>query len=108
MKSDISYCRIVRKFIRDRYKFYVQIVFKGTSPLKIDKETGEIKRKIGTGDVGIDIGTSTIAYCTEDELKILELADKVRDTSKEKRRLLRAIDRSKKATNPNNFNNEYK
>lgn len=103
IKNDISYCRIVRKFIRGKYKFYVQIIFKGTPPLKTDKNTGEIKRKIGTGDVGIDIGTSTVAYCSENTLKILELADKVRNTSAEKRRILRKMDRSKRATNPNNF-----
>nr|WP_317280341.1 transposase [uncultured Fusobacterium sp.] len=103
IKNDISYCRIVRKFIRGKYKFYVQIIFKGTPLLKTDKNTGEIKRKIGTGDVGIDIGTSTVAYCSEKTLKILELADKVRNTSAEKRRILRKMDRSKRATNPNNF-----
>ena len=106
MKSDIAYCRIVRKFIRGRYKFYVQIVFKGVPPVKINSETGEFKRTIGDGDVGIDIGISTIAYCSKDELKILELANKVRDTSKQKRVLLRAMDRSKRATNTNNFNKD--
>lgn len=103
IKNDISYCKILRKFIRGKYKFYVQIVFKGTPPIKIDKNTGEIKRKIGKGDVGIDIGTSTVAYCSENTLKILELADKVRDMSAEKRRILRKMDRSKRMTNPNNF-----
>lgn len=106
MKSDIAYCRIVRKFIRGRYKFYVQIVFKGVPPVKINSETGEFKRTIGNGDVGIDIGTSTIAYCSKDELKILELANKVRDTSKQKRVILRAMDRSKRAINTNNFNKD--
>ena len=89
LENKICYCRIVRKFIFSRYKFYLQIVFKGTPPIKIDKNTGEIKRKIGHGDVGIDIGTSTIAYCSENNLKILELADKVRDMSAEKNRILR-------------------
>ncbi|WP_291256223.1 transposase [Fusobacterium sp.] len=103
IRNDISYCRIVRKFIRGKYKFYVQIIFKGTPPLKIDKNTGEIKRKIGKGDVGIDIGTSTIAYCSENKLKILELADKIRDISAKKCRILRKMDRSKRMTNPNNF-----
>ncbi len=104
LENKICYCRIVRKFIRSRYKFYLQIVFKGTPPIKIDKNTGEIKRKIGHGDVGIDIGTSTIAYCSENNLKILELADKVRDMSAEKNRILRKMDRSKRQTNKDNYN----
>lgn len=102
-KSKISYCRIKRKFIRNKYKFYLQLVFKGTPPVKIDKNTGEVKRKIGKGDVGIDIGVSTVAYCSENTLKILELADRIRNTSAEKRRILRKMDRSRLKTNPNLF-----
>ena len=103
LKSKISYCRIKRKFIRNKYKFYLQLVFKGTPPVKIDKNTGEVKRKIGKGDVGIDIGVSTVAYCSENTLKILELADRIRNTSAEKRRILRKMDRSRVKTNPNLF-----
>ena len=106
LKSEIAYCRLIRKFVRKKYKYYVQIVFKGTPPIKVDNETGEVKRYIGEGDVGIDIGTSTIAYSSATEVKILELADKVQDIEDEKRRLLRKMDRSRRATNPDNYNED--
>lgn len=106
LKSEIAYCKIVRKFVRNKYKYYVQIVFKGTPPVKVDNETGEVKHCIGEGDVGIDIGTSTIAYSSATDVKILELADKVQDIEDEKRRLLRKMDRSLRATNPNNYNED--
>lgn len=106
LKSEIAYCQIVRKLIRGKYKYYVQIVFKGTPPIKIDNETGEVKHYIGEGDVGIDIGTSTIAYSSSTDVKILELADKVQDIEDEKRRLLRKMDRSRRATNPDNYNED--
>ena len=106
LKSEIAYCRITRKFIRNKYKYYVQIVFRGTPPLKIDNETGEVKHYIGVGDVGIDIGTSTIAYSSATDVKIIELADKVQDIEDEKRRLLRKMDRSRRATNPDNYNED--
>ena len=54
IQNEIAYCRIVRKYVRNKYKFYLQIVFKGIVPTKIDKETGEIKRQLGSGDVGLD------------------------------------------------------
>lgn len=73
-------------------------------PVKVDTETGKIKRTIGCGDVGIDIGTSTIAISSESDVKILELADKVQNIENEKRRLLRKLDRSRRATNPDNYN----
>src|SRR5699024_10143540 len=43
LQCDICYCRIVRKYIRNKYKYYVQIVFKGNPPIKVDMETGKIK-----------------------------------------------------------------
>ena len=106
LKLEIAYCRIIRKFVRKKYKYYVQIVFKGTPPIKVDNETGEVKHYIGEGDVGIDIGTSTIAYSSSTDVKILELADKVQSIEDEKRRLLRKMDRSRRATNPDNYNED--
>lgn len=106
LKSEITYCRIVRKFVRKKYKYYVQIVFKGTPPIKVDNEIGEVKHCIGEGDVGIDIGTSIIAYSSATDVKILELADKVQNIENQKRRLLRRMDRSRRATNPDNYNED--
>lgn len=106
LKSEITYCCLIRKFVRKKYKYYVQIVFKGTPPVKIDNETGEVKHCIGEGDVGIDIGTSTIAYSSTTDVKILELANRVQNIENEKRRLLRKMDRSLRATNLNNYNED--
>lgn len=106
LKSEIAYCRIIRKFVRKKYKYYVQIIFKGTPPIKVDNETGEVKHYIGEGDVGIDIGTSTIAYSSSTDVKILELANKVQNIENQKRRLLRKMDRSQRATNPDNYNKD--
>lgn len=103
LQCPISYCRIVRKIIKHKYHYYVQIVFKGTPPIKINTETGEIKHRIGIGDVGLDIGTSSIAIASEHDVKILELADKVQNIENEKRRLLRKMDRSRRSMNPNNY-----
>lgn len=106
LESDIVYCRIIRKYVRNKYKYYVQIIFKGDPPVKINKETGEIKHHIGQGDVGIDIGTSTIAYSSATDVKILELADKVQNIEDQKRKLLRKMDRSRRAINPDNYNED--
>lgn len=74
--------------------------------MKINKETGEIKHPIGQGDVGIDIGTSTIAYSSSTDVKILELADRVQNIENQKRRLLRKMDRSQRIMNPNNYHED--
>lgn len=106
MQSEISYCRIIRKFVHNKYKFYLQVVFKGTPPIKFNKETGEIKHSLGNGDVGLDIGASTIAISSQTDVKLLILADKVQNIEDEKRRLLRKMDRSRRSINPENYNKD--
>lgn len=106
LENEIAYCRIVRKFVRNKYKFYLQIVFKGITPMKINKQTGEVKHVLGNGNVGIDIGTQTIAYSSKTNVKIYELADRVTNIEKQKRILLRKLDRSRRACNPNNYNED--
>lgn len=106
LQSEIAFCKIIRRYVRNKNKYYVQIVFKGIPPLKVDIETGEIKHYIGKGNVGIDIGTSTIAVASENDLKIYELADRVENIEKAKLRLLRKMDRSLRSMNPDNYNED--
>ena len=97
IQYDICYCRIIRKYIKNKYKYYVQIVLKGNPPIKI-------KHYMGTGDVGLDIGTSTIAISSQSDVKILEIADRIQNIENQKQKLLRKMDRSRRATNIDNYN----
>lgn len=106
LQYDICYCRIVRKYVKNKYKYYTQIIFKGTPPVKVDTETGEIKHYISNGDVGLDIGTRTIAISSQSDVKILELADKIQNIENQRQKLLRKMDRSRRSTNPQNYNED--
>ena len=106
MQSKICYNRIIRKYVRNKYKFYVQVIFKGNPPAKVDIVTGEVKHCIGSGDVGLDIGTRIIAISSQSDVKILELADRVQNIEDQKRTIMRKMDRSRRATNPNNYNED--
>lgn len=106
LKDRICYCRIIRKFVKNRYKYYLQVVLEGKPPIKIDRKNGEIKNNIGCGDCGIDIGTQTIAYVSDYGCKLYELAPRVQNIESEKRKLLRYMDRSRRSTNPKNFNDD--
>lgn len=105
MQDEICYCRIKRKFINGKYKYYLQLILKGVPPMKINKD-GEIKRELGDGTVGLDIGTQAIAIVSNKNVKLLELADRVQDIENEKRRILRYMDRSKRANNPDNYDED--
>jgi len=104
LQNRIKFCRIVRKLIRGKYKYYVQLMIEGIPPTKYDIETGEIKHSIGLGDVGIDIGTRTIAYSSKLEVKLLELCPKVDNIEHKKLILQRKLDRQRRSNNPNNYN----
>ena len=104
--NKIKYCRIVRKFIRGKYKYYIQLVLDGVPPIKIDKNTGEIKNGIGQGNVGIDIGMRTIAFSSKYDVKLLELCPEVENIEHQKLILQRKLDRQRRANNPNNYNSD--
>ena len=105
IQDRIKYCRIVRKMIRGKYKFYIQLVMEGLPPIKVTND-GEIKRSIGTGNVGIDIGTRTIAFSSQYDVKLLELCPEVENIQKEKNKLQRKLDRQRRSNNPNNYNED--
>ena len=50
-----------------------------------------MKHYIGKGDIGIDIGTRTVAISSKSDVKILELADRVQNIENQKQKLLRKM-----------------
>lgn len=96
----IKYCRIKRMAVGNRYHYYLELIFEGLPP---------VKHRINNGDIGIDIGTSTAAVFSEDAsgfctCMLEELAPEVQDFDKEKRKLQRRMDRSRRQMNPGNYN----
>ncbi|MDL0421944.1 transposase, partial [Caldibacillus thermoamylovorans] len=104
--NKVKYCRIVRKLVRGKYKFYVQLVMEGMPPTKYNKETGEVRNPVNEGRVGLDIGTQTIAIASNKEVKLLELAPSTNNMEREKRILQHKLDRQRRANNPNKYNED--
>lgn len=101
----VKYCRIVRKVIRGKEIYYVQLIMDGIPPEKRVNNTGAIRHKKNPNKrVGKDIGTSTVAVASEAKVFIVPIAPRVPEFEKEIIRLLRKLDRSRRCTNPNNFN----
>ena len=78
----------------------------GIPPIKINTETSEVKNGIGVGNVGIDIGTRTIAYSSRYEVKLLELCPEVENIERKKSIFQRKLDRQRRVNNPNNYNSD--
>ena len=94
LKSRVKYCRIHRKPVSAKYHYYLQLVLEGKPP---------VKHPVGHGTAGLDIGTSTAAVVTGDSCRLTVLGSDTKDRSSQIRRIQRAMDRSRRATNPDNY-----
>lgn len=94
LKNKISYCRILRKWHKTKWRYYVQVVVDGTPKSQV----------CGEGKVGIDIGPSTIAIVSDTDVKLEEIAKNVNSVEEEIANLNREIDILKRRDNPDNYN----
>ena len=99
--------RIVIKEIRGKKRLFVQITIEGV-PAPKRKKDGSFRHTLGRGKIGGDIGTQSIAIATENTVILKNLAERSKKSTFELERkisnLQRALDRSKRTMNPNNFN----
>lgn len=91
-----KYVRVLKREIRGKERFFVQLIQEGLPPKKHQISTVE-------NHVGIDIGTSTVAVVSDNEVSMNELAT-IKTPYKKLRKLDRAMDRSRRSTNPQNYN----
>ena len=104
MTRTVRYCGIHRRWYASGWKYFVQLTLDGLPPLKTKPDTGELLHPMGEGRVGHDIGTQTIASVGNGVVLFIELADKAKGIDAELWKLNRAMDRSRRATNPEMFN----
>jgi len=88
--------RVVRKWMKTRYKYYLQITLAGEPVRK--------NREIVPGRVGIDIGTQTIAIASEKGVRLMELVEQINGNHRELHQIQRKMDTSRRAMNPDNYN----
>jgi len=91
-----KYCRVLWRNVNGVRRWFVQLMQEGLAPAKHAVSAGSV--------VGLDIGPSTIAIVGDDSASLVKFCDTVIQPWKETRRLQRAMDRSKRATNPHCFN----
>ena len=96
--ESVKVVKVVRRLVRSQYKYYVQLTIEGEKPQK--------GRTLGKGNVGIDLGPTTVAVSGENIVSIDKLASKCDNIQEKITRLSRRIDRSRRANNPQNFNED--
>ena len=100
------YAIIIPKFIRNRYRIFIQIMIDGKPSAKLNKNN-EIKHNLGIGNVGCDIGTQTIAYSSDKEVGVENLAQRGDDVEVVLNKLeliQQKMDIERRKLNPEYFN----
>ena len=97
--------RSVKK-IRGRLRVYVHITVEGKAISKRRKDSTP-RHYYGKGNIGCDIGTQTIAYTSNTEVGLENLAERgnsIQHVERQEALILRAMERSRRAMNPNHYN----
>ncbi|MCD7872158.1 MAG: hypothetical protein LUG21_02435 [Clostridiales bacterium] len=102
------YASLICKEIRGKLRVFIQITIEGKAMMKYNKK-GMPRHAYGKGRVGCDIGVQTIAYTTDKTVGLENLAERgssITHNERKQRLLQRKMDRSKRATNPENYNDD--
>lgn len=93
--------------IRGKYRVYLHLTIEGKAKPKYDR-SGNPRHKYGKGMIGADIGTQTVAYTSDTEVGLKNLSERggnsIQTSERKERLYYRAMDRSRRATNPQNYN----
>ncbi len=113
LAAKTKYCRLVRRRLRGRDRWYVQLVQDRITAAKPPPCLGPpggqegaapVKYALGAGGVvGLDVGPSSLAAVSARDATLERFCPTVEQPWRELRRLERAMDRSRRATNPDNF-----
>jgi len=87
-----KFARIVWRQVKGRRRWFVQLMQEGVSPQKYTT--------VEDATVGLDVGPSTLAVVSDRAAALVRLAPEVQQPWAATRRLQRAMDRSRRATNP--------
>ena len=105
LSKKLKVIRITRKLCGSKYKYYVQITVEGSPAIRYDKNGNE-KNTVGKGKVGIYIDTTSVTLALENgNIKKFSL-EYENDSTGRIKELQRYMDNSRRAMNPDNYNED--
>jgi putative transposase len=96
LSSHVKYCRIIRRYLNGKRRWFVQLVLEG---VPYQKE----KNYVSDGLVGLDLNISSIAFVGDKKAGLLPFAENVPTFEREISALQRKMQRSQRVSNPNNY-----
>lgn len=91
-----KYCRLIRKIIRGKQRWYAQLVLEG-------KALQKKKNSISNDVVGLDIGPSTIAAVSTKDAFLKPFCQEIETDDTKLKKLQKKMSRSLRLNNPQNF-----
>lgn len=105
LQDGFKFFRLVKTYKKNKHTYSLQIACEGSIP---EHRYENLKPNrilaVAKAPIGLDIGTSTLALSSKQDVFIKVLAESVDTYSKSIRRLSRKLNRSRRFTNPQNFN----
>lgn len=96
LNSPVKYVRILWKAVHGKRRWYCQLICEGVPYQKH-------QNYVSDGIVGLDLNVSNVAFVADNEAGLLPFAEKVPTFQKEIARLQRQMERSRRASNPDNY-----
>ena len=100
------YVSLVIREIRGELRIFAHITIEGVAKTKFNKD-GTRRHQYGKGFIGCDIGPQSIAYTSKEEVGLKNHAERgasIKAREQKEARILRKMDRSRRAVNPENYN----
>jgi len=97
LAGKVKYVRLVRRVIHEQTRFFAQLVCEGEPLQRFEPREGV---------AAIDLGPSTAAIVAHDRAALVSFLPEIGEDVAAKRRLQRAMDRSRRASNPHCFNKD--
>jgi putative transposase len=98
--SPLKFCRIVRKSIKGRPRWYIQLVCEGSPYVKP-------KNRLGKGVVGVDLNVSVAGIVSDQEASLSEFCSELNRREQEIRKLQRRNSRQLRGLNPQNYEPDF-
>ena len=102
------YTSVSFKEIRGKIRVFIHISIEGAAKTKFNAD-GTRRHQYGKGFIGCDIGPQSIAYTSKEEVGLKNLAERgasIKAREQKETRILRKMDRSRRAMNPENYNDD--
>ncbi len=96
LSKKVKYCRLIRKKIKNKNVFFVQLILEGESKIK---EKNQSKNDV----VGIDLGPSTYALFSDKRSKLSSFCNQLKPYHLKQKNLQRKMDRSLRSMNKENY-----